>query len=323
MAQGESGFLGISAQQSFGTAATGSLEFVKFISESITTDVEQLLDEGICKSFDEQGYFEGLETNAGDIVVDTQATTFGHFLKGVCGQSSLTTTGATSGTIFSHSFVPKNSDFDGKAALPPYTCEVNRDQSNSFEFTDLEMSALSIDISPSAFVRSTVTVLTRTASLMTASTPSFITEDPFIWHQASLSLGGSALSIAENVNVTLDNVLEGVQFLDATKRHAKYKRSGLRTVRVSGTLDFEDETEYGIFKDQIQQRLLINLDDISVASSTNTLLIDVPQLRYSSFPINIGGPGRITVGFEGNGVVDTSSSYAVQYTLTNSRSIGY
>jgi hypothetical protein len=52
-------------------------------------------------------------------------------------------------------------------------------------------------------------------------------------------------------------------------------------------------------------------------SANNEITIDVPQCNYSTFSAPIGGPGRITASYEGNGEYDTSSSYAIRYTLTN------
>ena len=53
----------------------------------------------------------------------------------------------------------------------------------------------------------------------------------------------------------------------------------------------------------------------------NTLTIDVPQLKITQFKPSVSGPGEVSVPVTGRGVIDPSSSYALQFTLINTRQI--
>lgn len=322
MSYGMEGHLGISVQQSFGTA-TSSYEYFPIISEGLSTDIEVVAEEGMRGLFAEPPIREGLETGAGDMSVELRPENIGHFLRGVTGSVVTSTSGASSGTIFTHEFIPVNTDFDEKTALPPYTFEVYRGTQEAFEFTDVIMPTLGIEIAPSALVKGTVGLMSRTTSLMTKNTPAFQTDQPFIWDQASLSLGGSAFEISENVTISFDNQVEGITLLNGTKRNAKFKRTNYQLIRLSGSVDLENLDEFDVFKAQTERPFVLTLEDTSVASGTMNLEISIPIFRYRTFPIAMGGPGRISVGFESTGIYDTTSSYGIRFLLTNSRGHGY
>ena len=57
----------------------------------------------------------------------------------------------------------------------------------------------------------------------------------------------------------------------------------------------------------------------SVAGNNEVLQIANPRFRYSTFPLNIGGPGRISIGFTGRAMIDQGSNYSQEVTLVNTR----
>lgn len=326
MGYGMKGQLGISAQQSFGTATT-SFEYIPIVSESIVTEVVPIMEEGMRQRFAEGPVQEGLETTAGDVVFDGHPVLIGHVLKANLGTATTTTTGAASGDYYQHEFLPTASDFDGFSALPPYTMEVYRDAGSAWQFTDTVFNSLNIEITAGAIGRVTAGAMCRTTSLQNKTSASYLATsgmEPFTWNTASISVGSTANSgnIWESLSVSIDNQIEGVPFLDTTKRIGRFKRTTWRQVRVEGTISFEDTVEWLKFKTNSQQRLLVTLDDTNV-TSLNILTIDIPQFRYEAFPITQGGPGRITADVTGRAIYDTASSYEVRVTLINSRAIGY
>jgi len=316
MAYGMKGHMAISAQQSFGTA-TDSWDYFTIISESLTTDIEQLVEEGMRGRFDEGPTQEGLLTVAGDIVFEPHPTLFGHMLRGVTGQAS----GTLVSSVTTWEFLPTQSDFtEGVCALPPFTLQVFRDAGSAWQFTDAVVNGLTVEVAGGTIKRATANILARVSSLMTATTPSYETGSPWTWDASSISIAGAANSDFENYTFNINNNLEGVATMNATKLHAKYMRTGYRTWGLSGTLCFADQTEYNAFRASTQQRYLITVTGATITGSqTNDMTLDMPQLRYTSMPINIGGPGRISATFEGNPKFDTTSSYAFRATMVNTR----
>jgi hypothetical protein len=75
------GHIGISFQQSYGTAYTDSLHYFPFISESITEEIEALNKEGLVGRFDEGDHVEGAHNINGDINIELPPETAGVLLK--------------------------------------------------------------------------------------------------------------------------------------------------------------------------------------------------------------------------------------------------
>ena len=316
MSYGHKGHLGISAQQSYGTA-TNSWDYFPIISESLTTEIEQLVEEGMRARKDEPPTQEGLLTVAGDIVFEPHPILLGHLLRGVTGQAS----GTLVDSVTTWEFLPKQTDFTPNlCALPPFTLQIFRDVGSAWQFTDTVVNALTLEISASAIVRATASVMSRVSSLMTPGTPSFPAGSTWTWDSASLSIAGAGNGDMEAITISMENNVEGVSLLDGTKEITKFMHTGYTSHKISGTIDFADQTEYGAFRNQTEQRFLMTLTGETLTSSQNNVFTaDLPLVRYTTFPINMGGPGRISVGFEGNGKFDTSSSYSSRYTLQNTR----
>ena len=323
MADGTLGFLALSRQNSFGTA-TASWNFVPIISEGLQTNIEQLRRGSIVGRTAEGIAQAGKESAGGDITLEPHPVLIGHFLRGVCGQGSVGATATTSVSGFqdwTHEFIPRNAKFDTKCLLPPYTIQVHRDVTSAFQYGDSIFTKVSLTVNGNALVQAQVTAMSRVTSIMAASTATFTEPAEWAWNVASVSIGGSAVDFIESLTVSIEQPAEGVHMLDNSVVANRFVRNGATQVRVNGTIDFENLTEFNAFKNQTQRRLLLHL--APAVSSGPYMTIDIPKMVYNSFPANIGGPNRISVGFNGSGEYDTSSSYAIRITLTNTQATGY
>lgn len=317
MGYGMKGHLMISAQQSFGTA-TASYDSVPIISESLTTAIERLVEEGMRGRFEEGPSHEGLLTVAGDVVFEPHPIMLGHFLRGVTGQASAT----VQDSAFLWEFLPVASDFTpGVCALPPFTMQVHRDTGSAWQLTDAVINALTLEVSGGAIKRATASILARVSSLMDPGTPSYEAGDPWTWDASSISIAGAANSDFENYSITIENNLEGVTTLNATKLHAKYLRSDHRRFGISGGVCFVDQAEYNQFRAFNSQRFLITVSGVTTIAGSyhNDMTLDLPIVKYASYEAGIGGPGRITASFEGAAEYDTTSLYGFRATLVNTR----
>lgn len=316
MGFGSIGFLGISRQNSFGTA-TNSWEYVPIVSENLTTNIDQLVQENILNRFEEGASKAGVISVTGDITMEVNPLMIGHFLRAFSGPSSFTAVGS----VFNSFFLPTQSNFSSDAALPPYTLQVFRDVGSSWQFTDSMVNALSFEIGANGFVKATASIIARTSSLMNPTVAAFPTGDPWSWDAASVSIAGIANASIETLTIKMENSIEGVVTLDGTKSWSRMLRNGFRTFGISGTFDFNSQSEYNIFRAQTEQRFLVNLKGETTVGSgyTDNLLFDLPSVRYTSFDGGISGPNRLTASFDGAGKFDTTSSYAFKATLTNTK----
>jgi len=324
MSYGVDGFLAVSRQNSWGTATT-SWHFMPFVSEGIVTNKELLMQESILDRYDEPAPVEGLETVEGDISMELNPIDCGPFLHAACGSVAVTTT--LSGKVWTHEFTLTQDRFDGNAALTPYGFQIYRGVEQAFQLTDGQINTLEINIAAGAVVKMNVGIISRTTSLMQAGTASYFNADAFTWDQASFSLtaAGSTAAVVsdfEEITISLNNALSGIVLLDGTKRRGRIQRDGYREVRVSGTIDLPDLDEYDIFMAQTERKLLTTLTKPTAMSSGyyENIVIDIPSFRYEAFPINVGGPGRITVGFTGRGIYNSGSACTMKITLVNTKS---
>ena len=118
--------------------------------------------------------------------------------------------------------------------------------------------------------------------------------------------------------MNLDNKLVGICSLNESAYIRKIIRDGVRTFGFSFTTDFVDKTEYDKFMAGTEQAFQIVFTGAECESGYNyKLQIDIPAMRYTAYPINVGGPGRLTVGVTGKAKYSTSDGYAVKVSLTN------
>ncbi len=307
--------MAVSRQNSFGTA-TASPFFVPFVSESLIHAIDLIASEGIRNTLVEPDVAVGGERAEGDIVMEPHPIHIGHFMRGVFGQASSTLlTSAALMNDFTHTFNFRLVDFEPCVTpLPPYTMTIWRSIEEAFEFTDTMFMRLELNIEAGALMRTTVGAIARTTSL--TAEPTVVLEDftPWSWVVASASIAGVGVDFIEQLSIIAETPMEGILAL-GSRRFSKFARTAFATVRLSGRIDLCNLDEYDQFVAQNERRMFVNLARTS--NSGETMLIDIPSMRYEAFPAAVGGPGRITVDFTARGVYNVGSAQALSITLTN------
>lgn len=316
MAFGTDGYIGISKQESY-SVATSAYHWMPFVSEGITDAIEVLMEETIRDRYDEPPTIEGLTTVEGDIAFELNPIDSGLLWYAACGQAS--STALQSGYVFQHEFLPIQTRFDSNLALQPVCMHIYRGVDEAFEYMDGQLSSIEFNLAAGALAKLSTTWICRTSSLRTALTASYHTDtQAFAWHAASISMAGTGITDYEEINVSINNALEGVSLIDGTKVYSRIHRNGFREVRVSGTIDLPDLNEYDQFRSQSERQLILTLTGDEVRSGYNeSFVINIPKFRYETFPVNIGGPGRITVGFAGRAIYHTGSGCSIKMTMVN------
>jgi hypothetical protein len=314
---GDLGFLGMSFQNSWGTANVTSLDFFPIVSENITHEIDQIITQTLQARFEEGPTYAGIENIKGDVVMELHPIHAGKLLKAWCGQESVTLVGS----VYNHSFIPRQSDWDEYAALPPVTLEIFRDNgSSSYLFYDLQVDGLTIEISNGQVWRTTMSVLGGKFKKQAKSTPTYAAGSGYPWDVTSMQLGGAANDDHTKLTLKCSNKLKQVYTLDGTRTANRIKRGDKRTVDINGTAIYYDDTEADKFRAQTTQALKLNAKGQSLTTSQNADFgIMVPQMRYTSYPANISGPGMIEVGFGGAAKYDTTSNYLIEFTLQNTK----
>lgn len=310
------GHVGISFQESYGTVYTSSMDYAPIISEGISEDIEALSAEGMTGRFEEGDHYEGNHSIAGDIVMELHPTLAGKLLHACLGQNS----GTLAGSVYTHEFVPKTSDWDNKAALPPMTLEIYRDSGSAYHYYDACLNQLAIEIANGAITKATAGFIGGNFAWANKGTPSYPTGSYYTFDVSSISVGGSAVDVMSQISITVNNQLEAKHTLNGSRFPSRIKRSGYRTVEIAGTLLFEDTVEAKNFRDQTLQQLIVTCTGPSITTSQNNVFkYDIPSMLYTAFPANIGGPGLIEVGFSAKAKYDSGSGNIGTFTMVNTK----
>lgn len=319
MSYGTQGQLGIVRQNS--TAVIGSsFNYLPILSENL----DHQIDENIPGDFTRFGKLQpppeqGFQRVIGPVELEPVPETIGHIFRGFFNVAS----SEADDDSFIHKFFAgvEDEDFDEVLALPPYTVEVFKGVGSAWNIADAQISQLTFTQEPGAFLRTSINLFGRFLTINSKGTAAYEAGPPWAWDQASISLGGVAQGgIFEGFEIALDNKAEGINTIPGSVWFGLSKRTDFFTVDVSGTVSFDNDAEYNIFRAGTQQRLMatyINPDLETGSGFFATMILDVPQLRYTTFPLGLTGPGRQSISFSGKGVVDTTSNYAFEVTLVN------
>lgn len=315
MAHGIVGHIGIGKESTWGTAVAAS-DYMEALSESVVLTPDRFDVKNIVGRFSEPDDMAGVNRIEGDIVFPGDPTILGIFLMGASGNNSGSV--VLSGFLWNNAFNLASSDAGTNNPFPSYTLEIFRDVTSSFRYSGIQISRLELNAAINQDLRATATIIGKTASVIAKTSPSFVNSpaSPFAFDTASISIGGAGNAEIEALTVSIDNQLEGVPVLNSSLDIAKVRRRGPQLVRMSGTLGFENLTEYNAFTTKAERRIFVNF----FRASSFNLLIDIPRFVYSTFPVGIGGRERLTVGFEGICRYHSGSGTAIQTTLTTTKS---
>jgi len=224
---------------------------------------------------------------------------------------------------YDHVFTPVQANFSALCALPPYSLEVYRDESatdKAFQYKGAVVNTLSLSFGTGDKILKAVAgiIAKEEAELAETQSVSLETTNPFIWNQAQVKIATVDHDYLEDFTLNLDNQLVGIFSLNQSSYIRRLIRNGVRTFGFNFTTDFVDRTEYDKFKAGTEQAFQIVFTGAECESGYNyKLQIDIPKMRYTTYPINMSGSGRLTAGVSGKAKYSVSDGYAVKITLTN------
>ncbi len=313
--------IGIGKETAWGTAVSAT-DYIKFASEGITEEIEQVLAESIDGTVDEGASFEGTHTITGDLTFDVYPNIVGHLLRAAFGAPVTTQPDAVGNpTVYQHVFTPVQSNFSNVCALPPYTFEVHRDLAQAFQYAGSVVNDLTFSFgTDSKIMQGTAAIIAKKLALITKTTPSFETTQPFLWNQAKITIAGADNKDVQTLEFGVNNNLEGRATLDETREISSVLRNGRRAFPISFTFDLKDLTEFNRFRSQTEVAAKIELTGALISGTYNhKITIDIPKLRYTAFPINVGGAEVITAQVEGAAKYDPVTASSMKITLINTR----
>jgi len=316
MSYGSRGHIGIGKETAWGTEQAASV-YLPFVSESLGLDIEQVISAAQRGIVDESPSYPGIRNVGGDVDLEVHPGNFGHILRSAFGapdSSQINTSSA-----YKHEFEPRQDDFDDDCPLCPYTFEVYRDKGDAFQYKGGVVNNLRLSFGvDEKILRAICGIIGKEYAPITKTTPSFEITDPFKWDQAVIKIATVANNDLESFNFTLDNHLIGVPTCNNTSLISRIYRDAKRTVEVGMTIDFVDQVQFVKFKNQDMQAFEITLEGAEIETGHEySLIIEIPKLKYTAYPIHITGAGRINSAVIGKAEYDLDLKYAIKVTLIN------
>lgn len=309
--------VGLGKETTYGTAVAAE-DYIRFASESLNEEIEQVVSENIMGVVDEAESHEGLHNISGDISADVYPNSVGHLLRSAFG-APVTTELAVG--VYQHVFTPAQDNFSAVCALPPYTYEVHRDFAQAWQYAGSVINDLTFSFgTDTKIMQVTAAIIAKSLALISKTTPSLEATKPFMWNQSAITIDGVANTDLSTIEFGVNNNLEARATLDGTREVSRVLRNGARTFPVSFTLELKDLTEYNKFRAQNEIPAKVELTGAVVSGEHNyKLTIDIPKLRFGSFPINVGGTGAVTAQVSGSAKYDPASLFGMKITLVNSK----
>lgn len=311
MSYGMAGFVGFAKESSGGTAVAADT-FLESMSETLTSNIDRFETANIVNRLSEPNDQAGVRRIGGNVVAAFHPVDAGHFLFGVLGVNTVTE--VLSGFLYTHEMSPRTSDWDDRFPQQPYTFEIGRDVTSAAQYAGCVFNTLGIAYAINQDVRLTAGLIGVSEAYKTPATVTYTTSpaDVFAFDTASISLAGAANAQIESLNVNINNNLEGVPTLNNSTNIQKIRRTNFQQVRVSGSISFDDIVEALDFKNQTKRQLTVSV----TRADSFQLILDIPQMVYTAFPLGTSGRGRNIVQFEGRAEYNVGSGNAFKATLT-------
>ena len=308
---GMQGHIGIGEESVWGIAVAAT-DYFKALNESIETEIQRFETINIHANLFEPDDSQGLQMSAGAIELAAHPEAIGWMLNGAFGQNSVTV--VLSGFLHANQFRPALADVNSLHPLTPYTLEVFRDMTSAHQYAGVNFTTVNLSVAPNQDVRLTAEIIAKGLLPIAATTPTFPGSpvEAMLFDTASISIAGAAVADFEALNVSLDNQLEAIPGLNASTDINKIRRSGAQLVRIGGTLEFTDWTQFDRFRNSTEVSLSAHFSK----ANSFSLLIEVPRMVYTTMAPQMTGRERVVADFEGMGRFHTGSNTALDVTLT-------
>ena len=229
----------------------------------------------------------------------------------------------TAANAIQHIFIPRLDDFHVDCPLNPYTFEVYRDQGDSFQFLGGVVNALALNFSTTdKILKATCGIISKNLGDVAKTSVALETTNPFLWNNAVISIGDSPVVNNDilNFGINYNNACKARYTLNNTVIPRSIIRDGFRITAVNFVIDFIDRTEYNKFLDGSEQAFQVKFEGAVCDDPVKyTLQLDMPKVQYKAFPINIGGPTRLTCAVTAKANYDATAGvlHAIKAKLIN------
>jgi len=299
-------FLGLGRETAWNTPVAASA-FFPFSSESLKVSIEPIAEAQIRGILDQSPRYKGLITIGGSFSGPVYPSLIGHLLRAALGAPTTTGTGP-----YTHTFNPTQGRFSNSAALPPYSITVGRDGAIE-RYSGCVCQSLSFSFAKGGMLTFEAQWIGASYDYPGAPTVALPTDTPFTL-DALVQRNGVAFGSLQDISIAINNNIEGVRTINNNGGIiSRVAWNGMRTIEVSGTADFDNNTLYNDFLAFGDTPWLFEWSQ----GANTRLTLTFPAMKNLDGSPNVGGEGRITLPFSLSAEYDFATGGAMQAVLVN------
>jgi len=316
---GYKGYLGISEETVWGTKVLTSQDFAEFKSESLKKTVEEILSKGINSTRAHKRRLQGAASIAGDFSFEVNPDdVIGLLLKHTLWAEAVPVQqGSTAAYL--HAFTP------GATMPAGLTVQIGRDDS-VFDYAGCKINNLKFKAAIKEILEATVSLVAKDEEIGSATSPSFSTANPFVFHQGVFTVGGTPVDV-ESFDLDIANQLKNDRrqlgsalILEPKEGKLLIKGSFKRIFDGAGA-----GTAYAKYIAGTAGALVLIFTGAQIASPYNyKLTITLPEVYYNGETPNISGPDALieqTIPFQA--IYNTTATNEIKIELINTRVTAY
>lgn len=146
--------------------------------------------------------------------------------------------------------------------------------------------------------------------------------DPFIFTGVGIEIDGVSSDLFKSVSFDFNNTLEPQDALRKTRNSYKIHEGPLECT-LSGTMVFEDQSVYDLFRTQDEFPMSVEFTGAVIEGSTNySLRFDWPKVKVQNFDVPMEAEGVMEADVEFSVSYDRASGSFVTATLVNKDPVG-
>jgi len=299
-------FLGLGRETAWNTPVAASA-FFPFSSESLKVSIEPIAEAQIRGILDQSPRYKGLITIGGSFSGPVYPSLIGHLLRAALGAPTTTGIGP-----YTHTFNPTQGRFSNSAALPPYSITVGRDGAIE-RYSGCVCQSLSFSFAKGGMLTFEAQWIGASYDYPGAPTVALPTDTPFTL-DALVQRNGVAFGSLQDISIAINNNIEGVRTINNNGGIiSRVAWNGMRTIEVSGTADFDNNTLYNDFLAFGDTPWLFEWSQ----GANTRLTLAFPAMKNLDGSPNVGGEGRITLPFSLSAEYDLATGRAMQAVLVN------
>ena len=299
-------FLGLGRETTWNTPVAASA-FFPFSSESLKVSIEPIAEAQIRGVLDQSPRYKGLITIGGSFSGPVYPSLIGHLLRAALGAPTTTGIGP-----YTHTFNPTQGRFSNSAALPPYSITVGRDGAIE-RYSGCVCQSLSFSFAKGGMLTFEAQWIGASYDYPGAPTVALPTDTPFTL-DALVQRNGVAFGSLQDISIAINNNIEGVRTINNNGGIiSRVAWNGMRTIEVSGTADFDNNTLYNDFLAFGDTPWLFEWSQ----GANTRLTLTFPAMKNLDGSPNVGGEGRITLPFSLSAEYDFATGGAMQAVLVN------